>query len=59
MTDWTKVGTWVENWDVTQGGYQALAMAPFASFTGDKATAAGSSTPPTPPTGRPFSAMAK
>ena len=28
-----------QNWDVTKGGYQALPVAPFASFTGDKSTA--------------------
>lgn len=28
-----------QNWDVAKGGYQTLAVAPFASFAGDKATA--------------------
>ena len=29
-----------QNWDAATGGYQALSVAPFASFSGDKATAA-------------------
>ena len=28
-----------KNWDATQGGYQTLSSAPFATFTGDKDTA--------------------
>jgi hypothetical protein len=32
-------GSLGKNWDVIQGGYQTLPTAPFASFTGDKATA--------------------
>ncbi len=28
-----------QNWDATKGGYQVLAVAPFADFAGDKATA--------------------
>jgi hypothetical protein len=28
-----------QNWDVAKGGYQSLAVAPFADFTGDKSTA--------------------
>ncbi len=28
-----------QNWDATTGGYQSLRVAPFASFSGDKATA--------------------
>ena len=32
-------GSLGKNWDVTQGGYQTLSTAPFASFAGDKTTA--------------------
>ncbi|OYW77142.1 MAG: hypothetical protein B7Z37_05740 [Verrucomicrobia bacterium 12-59-8] len=32
-------GSLGKNWDVTQGGYQTLTTAPYASFAGDKATA--------------------
>ena len=28
-----------QNWDARQGGYQELSIAPYATFTGDKATA--------------------
>ena len=28
-----------QNWDPAQGGYQELPIAPFADFSGDKATA--------------------
>jgi hypothetical protein len=28
-----------QNWDAAAGGYQSLAVAPFASFAGEKATA--------------------
>ena len=28
-----------QNWDAAKGGYQTLAIAPFAEFTGDKSTA--------------------